>query len=254
MVFTRPGQELWKSGRHWSVGLGEKTVLFALSVTYFRATMRRNDNLPSPLSPLSLSLPRRYLCPLSSISLLFRPSVREGGREGARLERLRIIPLVFTSLAVVYPLIHLPLRNDVDCQAPHVCIRKCGMCGCPYAKVFSISKAAAGLRSCDILPRPSSPTFEATPSKYPPRFIHGRGRARAPVRTPESMVTSETPGVMERIKDLQSPTQIEFRCTLQRSRLSRRKSLGGGGGRGPSQPARQECECRVCGHRNQERL
>ena len=210
------------------------------------------------LSPLFLSLSLGVICVPFPASHFYsvRPSGREGGREGARLERLRIIPLVFTSLAVVYPLIHLPLRNDVDCQAPHVCIRKCGMCGCPYAKVFSISKAAAGLRSCDILPRPSSPTFEATPSKYPPRFIHGRGRARAPVRTPESMVTSETPGVMERIKDLQSPTQIEFRCTLQRSRLSRRKSLGGGGGggRGPSQPARQECECRVCGHRNQERL
>ena len=63
--------------RHWSVGLGEKTVLFALSVTYFRDTMRRNDNLPSPLS----LLPRRYLCPLSSISLLFPPSVRPGGSE-----------------------------------------------------------------------------------------------------------------------------------------------------------------------------
>ena len=155
---------------------GEKTVLFALSVTYFRDTMRRNDNLPSPLSSLGV------ICvpfPASHFYSL-RPSVREG----ARLERLRIIPLVFTSLTVVYPLIHLPLRNDVDCQAPHVCIRKCGRCGCLHVKVFSISKVAAGLRSCYILPRPSLPTFEVPSPFYP----------RTPVRPPESMVTRETPG------------------------------------------------------------
>ena len=107
---------------------------------YFRATMRRQSPfllVPPPFSlslSLSLSLSALSLSPFQHLTFIpsVRPSVRPSGNEiGAAPD----YPASFH--IAVYPLIHLPLRNDVE-YVPHVCIRMCGICWYLYEEVFSI--------------------------------------------------------------------------------------------------------------------
>ena len=111
--------------------------------------------LPDP--PLSLRFPllrrrRRYLCPLSSISLLFRTlKGRERRGTGAAAPDY---PASFTSLLFIHSSIHAsihPSPAEERCRVQHVCASKCVDGGTFITSVLDMEDV--GLRAGSLFAR-----------------------------------------------------------------------------------------------------